>query len=938
MVNKLIIRNCLKKGAIFAGIIITLIAVPFLVVCNTEQFGNLGTNQGSKSGGNDQFSPKLNASVSNVDWQNPDVGYAVEFASTYGYSKSYLARIGAATNNALGKISHQSSYSKTETLLNFNLAGIGVSTTWGEAGASLLNEPTTNVSIIDFAADTVIPQVGTPYHIDPATPTRSLVDKITSVVISDYANVSSYSPITDIGFYSFSGLTRAFSQYDGTRSWYKANGSNTTSTFFNNLQSFKAQSSNNGEAGSGTKLGLTTVHNGAFYNATKLSTVDFGFDNRLTTFDEPYGPSEFQKTGFYPWPDVTGDFGRVNDQTTWNGIFENDTNLTSVELWQKYYGYDSKKENDAYQANFHEATLLNIPANLFKNCTKLTSFNTKVKNTAAIPFSVKTIGDSAFENAQLINNIIFSEDIKSIGRLGGTQNRYIQHFTFSQPNPSDELLNNLTNFALDNCNVGTVNYYVHVPYNYNDVSIRTNAYYRAIGGSARSNLFIQYTRPEKFLFLNWKTDLGAYSGVIGNEVDLDTNIIIKPLPEYSNVSGMNSYFATKKGVTATAPILIKWPSDTLQQWYDGFLIQLRIYNENGISGVKNVSLTATQYFDENYLDGYATNISVTSKSATAKISFYNINTSSITFYDDGIVGGTSGTNTLPVMRGDTGYMGSDGDWKNVALRGLVSAVEIPDTGPYAGVSLSFSEITLDRKNGTPVTTLPTIPSWITLEDIHIFQKPGDISTVITSYYLKIAPTVFSEVGVYQFKILATANLNTAISKASSKLSVQIYDVFDYTYSPVFPAVFDQSPTAACGLDSYHTEYFVNKRGGISGGNKENIINGSFALPTLNVTWVNGYAPSSISTKLSYTTTAMSLNGALYNGDEWISIKNSKLSYDSNLLTQGYVVQQMAADVNGNYSDIILISITATTMNENWLVTKTFIYYIRITLTTSAVWT
>jgi hypothetical protein len=65
--------------------------------------------------------------------------------------------------------------------------------------------------------------------------------------------------------------------------------------------------------------------------------------------------------------------------------------------------------------------------------------------------------------------------------------------------------------------------------------------------------------------------------------------------------------------------------------------------------------------------------------------------------------------------------------------------------------------------------------------------------------------------------------------------VQIYDVFDYTYSPVFPAVFDQSPTAACGLDSYHTEYFVNKRGGISGGNKENIINGSFALPTLNVT-------------------------------------------------------------------------------------------------------
>jgi hypothetical protein len=67
MVNKLIIRNCLKKGAIFAGIIITLIAVPFLVVCNTEQFGNLGTNQGSKSGGNDQFSPKLNASVSNVD-------------------------------------------------------------------------------------------------------------------------------------------------------------------------------------------------------------------------------------------------------------------------------------------------------------------------------------------------------------------------------------------------------------------------------------------------------------------------------------------------------------------------------------------------------------------------------------------------------------------------------------------------------------------------------------------------------------------------------------------------------------------------------------------------------------------------------------------------------------------------------------------------------
>jgi hypothetical protein len=45
-----------------------------------------------------------------------------------------------------------------------------------------------------------------------------------------------------------------------------------------------------GESDQGSLLSLKNVHNGAFYNASKLKTVDFGYDNAIATFDNPYGP------------------------------------------------------------------------------------------------------------------------------------------------------------------------------------------------------------------------------------------------------------------------------------------------------------------------------------------------------------------------------------------------------------------------------------------------------------------------------------------------------------------------------------------------------------------------------------------------------------------------------------------------------------------------
>jgi hypothetical protein len=108
-----------RKFGVF-GIFITLVvAVPALLsyFSNPANFQN--TSQDSSDARPETRAVEPNASRYLED---PNVGYGVEFAGIYGQEKSYLARIGAATNQSpeVNKTSHQSYFDRTAKTLEFN--------------------------------------------------------------------------------------------------------------------------------------------------------------------------------------------------------------------------------------------------------------------------------------------------------------------------------------------------------------------------------------------------------------------------------------------------------------------------------------------------------------------------------------------------------------------------------------------------------------------------------------------------------------------------------------------------------------------------------------------------------------------------------------------------------------------------------------------------
>jgi hypothetical protein len=181
-----------------------------------------------------------------------------------------------------------------------------------------------------------------------------------------------------------------------------------------------------------------------------------------------------------------------------------------VKLYQKYFGYeiDNDTSGGKFPVNsFHFPTLLNIPSNMFKNASKLKYFNSGVAGQFSMPLTVREIGDSALEGATSINSLVFSFDIENIGRIDGPANSTIRHFTFpklfnTRADMNSNILTSLERFIERNCNIPSISYYIHVPYNFEE-SIRSSPYYQVIKESrADSNIKISFIRPRKFTFQN----------------------------------------------------------------------------------------------------------------------------------------------------------------------------------------------------------------------------------------------------------------------------------------------------------------------------------------------------------------------------------------------------------------------------------------------------
>jgi hypothetical protein len=228
---------------------------------------------------------------------------------------------------------------------------------------------------------------------------------------------------------------------------------------FENLESFEV---------SDTNVALQVLHSGAFSNARKLKTADFGKVNKIAYIDEPGNASPFQvedykndQTSTVPKPIVNDDpTNSPGDYSDDIGIFENDYKLTSLDLYQYYYGI---KNTSDYEDFFNEdgtkrTYLKSIPSKMFKNCTNLNRFNSLKPNTYAIPASVRSIGENAFEetgtNNQQTLSLIFPENldetqygVTSMGShiFGATASNFpFNNIVLPDPNPTAEFLQGLS--------------------------------------------------------------------------------------------------------------------------------------------------------------------------------------------------------------------------------------------------------------------------------------------------------------------------------------------------------------------------------------------------------------------------------------------------------------------------------------------------------------
>lgn len=131
---------------------------------------------------------------------------------------------------------------------------------------------------------------------------------LTNITSASFADINhtalQTSALSELGFYTFSGLSRFYSAATNTHTFYQ------TAHAFDRLNKISIGYESNGTV-SPTPIVLTTVHAGAFYKVgtgASSVTIDFGPQNQIETFDEPDGPSQYQTQGTKFDPNNGGDY------------------------------------------------------------------------------------------------------------------------------------------------------------------------------------------------------------------------------------------------------------------------------------------------------------------------------------------------------------------------------------------------------------------------------------------------------------------------------------------------------------------------------------------------------------------------------------------------------------------------------------------------------
>lgn len=874
-----------------------------------------------------------NKTISTNQLSNPDVSYAEYFAE----EEAWAVRLGATSNPStkanydhLTYFNSGASESNNKLLQFSNNGTASVYINGNVTDAQLENKPIYDIKYLDFASNTGVPQVNIsnqtpntetiasrlypyPYHISAtglsqSTTMYSSVNNIENVIITDTGNnsyTSSYSSVEEVGFFCFSGLSRYFDPLTGQHGWFTLpNNPSVTLPFFNKLKTVTFKSQNNDSEASmlENKMGIKVVRNGAFYGAPALTTVDFGVDNRLTSFDEPDGAYPGFDTSVifrnnYLDPMNLGDYGSPYSTANWYGVFAETRALSSVKLWQKYYGWDQEVglSNDD-RAKYHDASLLNIPAHMFYNST-IRSFNTNTSGTFAMPSSVQRVGTDCLEGARNITTIIFSNDISKIDRMFGLTNDVeANHFYFPKAIRTYDLTANnyalrtsLQNFIANNCNMSSRQYYIHIPYE-GDAIVNNSLYYQTIKSIRNDqNVHISFIRAKSFYFVNWKTDLGLYNG----RKDLDniiseTNIspiIVRPLPAYSYTANLRDIGSNN--ITISSPL--RFNTENLGGQYasfgDGVALQINCRNDVARSNrLTNLKITVTSIYDANYAndDGLPANEKITKTSSAAQISFYAIDANkSFTFGNDVTgseagpgdgVGGNSNVYNVAAKRGNSIQLGQGyrpdgtGDFKYVTIK-TSNAYPLPLTGSYAGVNVSI--VDMKKANATI-----NVPSWLSITNVG--NDTGTSGLYRRKYTISVAPLSNTPVGAYSFKIRATAVSDpTKYFDEDTRYIINVWDANSLSISPApisNSSILDLSAfnfNLDSGIDPNLVVENITKNSNKNiyysfpyiGGSHDNIaqsntthqhkFQGTFVLPSFNYSYVDNFVPPDVSSSFDF---------------------------------------------------------------------------------------
>ncbi|GMO15500.1 MAG: hypothetical protein Ta2E_06430 [Mycoplasmoidaceae bacterium] len=407
-----------------------------------------------------------------------------------------------------------------------------------------------DINVIDFNNDTN----GKTFSNEPEwyASGENTLRNITNIQISDETHANQYSPLTELGFYTFSNIARRNAQYE-----HQTNGQ-----MFSKLNTVKIYNTNPASPiGAESPVGIKIVHNGAFYRESDtnkhgtgatLTSVDFGPSNRLTVMDEPNSYSPYQDFGFKYTKDNGGDFSTIdsNNGNPYTGIFYNQENLINVDLYQNYYGASTTP---------NPASLLNIPDYAFWNCKSLKSIqggrdrlivNNNVVSILNFPTSIKKIGSHSFAgvNPEVVN---FPTNLEALGTkiFGENGSDKLRDIIFSNPAGLNASLTNYDWNSLFTSGRNT-KVKVHVPYldsyGTSQNAIQNSPYYAVFNDSRFASNFE--------LIFNHATDIHVESNLAGSfptingksgatgVIDISaTPLIVRPNPTYSYIGSYGNW-------------------------------------------------------------------------------------------------------------------------------------------------------------------------------------------------------------------------------------------------------------------------------------------------------------------------------------------------------------------------------------------------------------